>query len=106
MMQLVAVPILIGPQPDILGTLSVGFLLDDALAAQLKEITGSEVAFGMDGQILATTLRREDRPALGELLRAERPRQRHARQRGVRRAAAAAVLRHAGRRCRAAARWR
>ena len=42
--------------PEILGTLSVGFLLDDALAAQLKRITGSDIAFGMDGQILAATL--------------------------------------------------
>jgi signal transduction histidine kinase len=67
MLQLVTVPIAVGA--DILGTLSVGFLLDDALALQLKQITGSEVAFGMDGQILASTLPREDRPALAELLR-------------------------------------
>ena len=60
MLQLVTVPIAIGlTQPEILGTLSVGFLLDNALAAQLKEITGSDVAFGMDGQILAATLPRE-----------------------------------------------
>ncbi len=57
MLQLVTVPIVIGPsQPEILGTLSVGFLLDDALAEQLKQITGSDIAFGMDGQILAATL--------------------------------------------------
>jgi signal transduction histidine kinase len=69
MLQLVTVPILIGPaQPDILGTLSVGFLLDDALAAQLKLITGSDIAFGMDGQILATTIRSEHRSALGALV--------------------------------------
>jgi signal transduction histidine kinase len=69
MLQLVTVPILIGlHDPDIMGTLSVGFLLDDAFAAQLKQITGSEVAFGTDGQILASTLPREDRDALGELL--------------------------------------
>ena len=50
MLQLVTVPITIGlTAPEILGTLSVGFLLDDALAAQLKQITGSDVAFGMDG---------------------------------------------------------
>ena len=67
MLQLVTVPIFI--QPEIVGTLSVGFLLDDALAAQLKEITGSDIAFGMDGQILATTLRHEDRASLGDLLR-------------------------------------
>jgi signal transduction histidine kinase len=67
MMQLVTVPIL-GP-PDILGTLSVGFLLDETLAAQLKTMTGSEIAFGMDGQILATTLPAGDRGRLGPLLR-------------------------------------
>ena len=67
MLQLVSVPILI--QPEIVGTLSVGFLLDDALAAQLKEITGSEIAFGVDGQILATTLAAEHRGSLGGLLR-------------------------------------
>ncbi len=70
MLQLVTVPILIGlHDPDIMGTLSVGFLLDDAFAAQLKQITGSEIAFGTDGQILASTLPREDRNALGELMR-------------------------------------
>jgi signal transduction histidine kinase len=70
MLQLVTVPILIGLQdPDVMGTLSVGFLLDDAFAAQLKQITGSEIAFGTDGQILASTLPREDRDALGGLMR-------------------------------------
>jgi signal transduction histidine kinase len=70
MLQLVTVPITIGlSRPEMLGTLSVGFLLDDAVAAQLKAITGSEVAFGMDGQILATTVPRPDRPALAALLR-------------------------------------
>jgi signal transduction histidine kinase len=70
MLQLVTVPIAIGlTQPEMLGTLSVGFLLDDAVAAQLKAITGSDIAFGMDGQILATTLPREDRGALASLLR-------------------------------------
>jgi signal transduction histidine kinase len=38
--------------------LSVGFLLDDALAMELKAITGSDVAFGMEGRILATTMPR------------------------------------------------
>ena len=69
MLQLVTVPILIGlSNPEIPGTLSVGFLLDEALAAQLKDITGSEIAFGMGGQVLATTLPREDWPALADLL--------------------------------------
>jgi signal transduction histidine kinase len=70
MLQLVTVPILIGLEnPDILGTLSVGFLLDQALAEQLKQITGSEIAFGLNGDILATTLPDGDRPALADLLR-------------------------------------
>ncbi|HET9832853.1 MAG TPA: hypothetical protein VFP91_14110, partial [Vicinamibacterales bacterium] len=58
-LQVVTVPItLFQTQPQILGTLSAGFLLDDSLAARLKEITFSDVAFGMDGRILATTLPR------------------------------------------------
>jgi signal transduction histidine kinase len=70
MLQLVTVPISIGlERPEILGTLSVGFLLDNALATQLKEITGSDVAFGMDGQVLAATLPREMYGQLGNQLR-------------------------------------
>ncbi|MGE5242810.1 MAG: ATP-binding protein [Betaproteobacteria bacterium] len=57
MLQLVSVPIVVGvAHPDILGTLNAGFLLDGAMAAQLKRITGSDIAFGMDGRILASTL--------------------------------------------------
>jgi len=70
MLQVVTVPIPLGTtNPEILGALSVGFMLDDTLAAQLKTTTGSDIAFGMDGQVLATTLPRSDRPALSELLR-------------------------------------
>lgn len=72
-LHLVTVPMSVGlAQPDILGTLSVGFLLDDAFAAQLKQLTGSDIAFGMDGQVLASTLPREERQALSSLLRLER----------------------------------
>ena len=70
-LQLVTVPITIGlTRPEIFGTLSVGFLLDNVFAAQLKEITGSDVAFGMDGQVLAATLPRTAYGALGERLHA------------------------------------
>ena len=69
-LQLVTVPVYVGlTHPDILGTLSVGFMLDNALAAQLKRITFSDIAFGMDGQILASTLPREHYPKLSERLR-------------------------------------
>ncbi|MGE0703451.1 MAG: ATP-binding protein [Vicinamibacterales bacterium] len=68
-LQLVTVPISLGlTEPDILGTLSVGFLLGADLAAQLKEITGSEIAFGINGQVLATTLPSADHAALASLL--------------------------------------
>ncbi len=68
-LHLATVPIVVGvDQPDILGTLSVGFLLDDTFAAQLKQITGNDIAFGMDGQILASTLGRAERDALSPLL--------------------------------------
>jgi len=64
-LQVVTVPVtLFQTQPQILGTLSAGFLLDDSLAKRLKEITGSDVAFGMDGRILATTLPRDADGAL------------------------------------------
>jgi signal transduction histidine kinase len=68
-LQVITVPIAIGlARPDMLGTLSMGFLLDDALADQLKKITGSDLAFGMDGQILASTLPRTTHAALAERL--------------------------------------
>ncbi|MDE3156304.1 MAG: hypothetical protein KGN76_14475 [Acidobacteriota bacterium] len=56
-MQVVTVPISVGlSRPELLGSLTVGFLLDNALAGQFKQITGSEIAFALDGRILASTL--------------------------------------------------
>jgi signal transduction histidine kinase len=70
MLQLIAVPIAIYlTHPEMLGTLSIGFLLDDEFAARLKAITGSDLAFGMNGQVLATTLAREHVAVLAPLLR-------------------------------------
>jgi signal transduction histidine kinase len=68
-LHLASVPIAVGlSHPDILGALSVGFLLDDAFARQLKQLTGSDIAFAMDGRILAGTLPDEDRDDLTSLL--------------------------------------
>ena len=78
-------------QPEILGTLSVGFLLDDALAAQLKQITGSDIAFGMDGQILASHAAARARSRAGRAPRARTAsRALPLARRGIRGAAAAA----------------
>ncbi|HEV2982773.1 MAG TPA: ATP-binding protein [Vicinamibacterales bacterium] len=69
-LQVVTVPVSLYVQrPEILGTLSVGFLLDDALLTEMKRITGSDLAFGMDGQILASTLPRDQHAALADRLR-------------------------------------
>ena len=56
-LQVVSVPIWIDPQqPEILGTLSVGFTLDNAAAARFRSLTDSDIAFGVNGQIRASTL--------------------------------------------------
>src|SRR5262249_9488461 len=69
-LQVITVPVTLDqPRHSVLGTLSAGFLLDDALANQLKRITGSDIAFGMDGQILAATLPRDEYGTLGGRLR-------------------------------------
>src|SRR5207244_2434432 len=69
MLQVVTVPIAIGlTDPQVLGTLSVGFRLNDAFASQLKAITGSDIAFGMNSTVLASTRPREDDPVLAERL--------------------------------------
>lgn len=64
-LQIVTVPVMLDrPRHEVFGTFSAGFLLDDALAAQLKRITGSDIAFGMAGQILAGTVSRDRYDAL------------------------------------------
>jgi len=64
-LQVVTVPISLGlTQPQILGTLSAGFLMDSSLLAELKGITGSDVAFRMGGRILATSLTEDTDAAL------------------------------------------
>ena len=69
-LQVVTIPVTLArPRREILGTFSTGFMLDAALATQLKKITGSDVAFGMDGQILASTLRPEAHAELAPRLR-------------------------------------
>lgn len=74
LIQLATVPIALGVEsPEVLGALSVGFLLDDALAGQLKSVTGSDVAFGMDRRVLASTLPRDLRNEAAGLLAAPDP---------------------------------
>jgi signal transduction histidine kinase len=70
-LQVVTVPITIGTAtPEILGTLSLGFLLDDRLAARFGALTMSEIAFALDGRIRASTLPASQQPRLAALLAA------------------------------------
>jgi len=56
-LEVVTVPIAVGREsPEILGTLSVGFLLDDRRAAQFRRATASEIAFAAGGRIRGSTL--------------------------------------------------
>ena len=70
-LQVVSVPVFLGGDiPEILGRLTVGFFLDDRLAARFKALTGSEIAFGAQGRILASTLPPDARPALASVIAA------------------------------------
>jgi signal transduction histidine kinase len=73
-LEVVTVPIAVGRDvPEVLGTLSAGFLLDDRRAEQFKRATASEIAFAEAGQIRGATV---PPPVRAELAR-------HARARGV-----------------------
>ena len=66
MLQVVTVPIAIGRDtPDILGTLSVGFLLDNRRAAQFKRATAATSRSRRAGAIRGATLPPERAPRAG-----------------------------------------
>ena len=70
--QVITVPITIGlDRPEIMGTLTFGFRLDNDLAAQFKRATESDIAFAVDGQIRASTLPAADRIGLASLLQSD-----------------------------------
>jgi len=57
LLQVLSVPITVGGEPaSLAGTLSVGSLLSQAVASDFKRLTESEIAFGLDGRIVAATL--------------------------------------------------
>ncbi len=68
-LQVMAVPITIyRDRPEIMGTLIVGFRLDNTLASQFKRATESDIAFAVEGNIRASTLALGDRAQLMALL--------------------------------------
>jgi signal transduction histidine kinase len=67
-LQVVSVPIWIDRrQPELLGTLSLGFSFDDTMAARFKRLTESEIAFAFGGRLRAATLPGLDRAAVAAL---------------------------------------
>ena len=65
LLQVLSVPITVGGAPaTIAGSLSVGFLLDGTVASDFKQLTGSDIAFGLDGRVRASTLARAFWPAM------------------------------------------
>jgi hypothetical protein len=70
-LEVVSVPVTLGlDRPEILGTLTLGYLLDDRRAAQFKSLTGADIAFAMDGSVRASTLGPESAETLKPLLAA------------------------------------
>ena len=68
-LEVVSVPITLGlDRPELLGVLSIGYLLDERRAAQFKALTGADIAFSMDGVVRASTLGRGSAAALTPLL--------------------------------------
>ena len=58
--------------PEVLGALSLGFILNDGLAVGFKRVTAGEVAFAADGTVRASSLpRADDRDLAGILGRPE-----------------------------------
>ena len=64
-LQVVTVPVTLGlDRPDVLGYLTVGYLLDAGRAAQFKSLTGADLAFAAGGVVRASTLGPEANDAL------------------------------------------
>ena len=66
LIQVISVPLFIdaGGVREVLGRLSIGFFVDDAVASRMRDLTGSQLAFVADGRVLASSLPAPERPAL------------------------------------------
>ncbi len=67
MLEVVTVPITL--QPQVIGSLSVGFLFDRRRAEQFKRATDTEIAFAIEGRVVAGTLPDADLRSITSLLR-------------------------------------
>ena len=71
LIQVISVPLFIdaGGVREVLGRLSIGFFVDDAVASRMRELTGSQLAFVADGRVLASSLPSSERPGLAARVR-------------------------------------
>jgi signal transduction histidine kinase len=69
LLQIISVPIQVGVErAEVLGRLTAGFFLDHDRALQFKRVIDSDIAFGVNGQILASSLAPHHHEALRTLL--------------------------------------
>ncbi|HEY7513726.1 MAG TPA: cache domain-containing protein, partial [Vicinamibacteria bacterium] len=69
--EVVTVPVTMEQPPEVLGTLTLGSALDDAMAARFKALTASDVAFAYRGRLRASTLPRTSDAELEPALQSE-----------------------------------
>ena len=71
-LQLVTVPVTIDlERPELLGTLTMGYLLDAERASALKALTGADVAFAYNGTVRASSFPGDIGPAMAPWLHAD-----------------------------------
>jgi signal transduction histidine kinase len=73
LLEVVSVQIPEAGQPGSLGTLAVGFALDNRAAARLKALTSSDIAFMSEGAVQASTLPRSQWPLVADAARKSVP---------------------------------
>jgi signal transduction histidine kinase len=69
--EVVTVPVTMEQPHEVLGTLTLGSALDDAMAARFKALTASDVAFAYRGRVRASTLPRASDGSLEPALASE-----------------------------------
>ena len=69
--EVVTVPVTMAEPLEVLGSLTLGTALDDAMAARFKALTGSDVALAYRGSVRASTMPRSSDALLEPVLRSE-----------------------------------
>jgi methyl-accepting chemotaxis protein len=65
--QVTSAPVAVGDST--LGTITIGYKIDDSLAEEIKKMTDSEISFIVDGSLVATTLSGDNRKNINDQLK-------------------------------------